>query len=192
MSFEARHQTEDLDFAWRGRIEGDADGVVTYEMEGTAGRAFRYGRIGLCVLHLASLYEGCRYRAIGEAGVSEGVFSREIVPQPLVDGVYVPAAGPFRELAVDLASGVTACFSFEGDDFELEDQRNWTDAAFKSYSTPLSRGLTHDAVAGMTLRQRVTVRCVTNGTRPATSRRTPAAAVTAVELLEPPAPSARR
>jgi D-apionolactonase len=184
VSFEARHQTEDLDFAWCGRIEGDADGVVTYEMEGTAGRAFRYGRIGLCVLHLASLYEGCRYRAIGEACVSEGVFSREIVPQPLVDGVYVPAVGPFRELAVDLASGVTACFSFEGDDFELEDQRNWTDAAFKSYSTPLSRGLTHDAVAGMTLRQRVTVRCETNGTRPATSRRTKAPAVTAVELLE--------
>ena len=40
----------------------------------------------------------------------------------------VPAVGLFRELEVDLPSGITARFSFEGDEFELEDQRNWTDA----------------------------------------------------------------
>jgi D-apionolactonase len=185
VSFSARHLTEDLDFGWHGRIEGDADGVLTYEMEGTAARAFRYGRIGLCVLHLASLYEGCRYRAVGEAGVSEGIFSREIVPQPLVDGVYRPAVGPFRELEVDLPSGITARFSFEGDEFELEDQRNWTDAEFKTYSTPLSRGLTHEAVEGRALRQRVTVRCAGGGTRRAPQRAKPVPAVTAVEMLEP-------
>ena len=27
---------------------------------------------------------------------------------------------------------------FEGDVFETEDQRNWTDASYKTYSTPLS------------------------------------------------------
>ena len=26
---------------------------------------------------------------------------------------------------------------FEGDLFEMEDQRNWTDASYKTYSTPL-------------------------------------------------------
>ena len=29
--------------------------------------------------------------------------------------------------------------TFDGDVFEMEDQRNWTDASFKTYSTPLSR-----------------------------------------------------
>ena len=99
--------------------------------------------------------------------------------------MYRPAVGPFRELEVDLPSGITARFSFEGDEFELEDQRNWTDAEFKTYSTPLSRGLTHEAVEGTGLRQRVTVRCAGNGTRRASRRAKPLPAVTAVELLEP-------
>ena len=29
--------------------------------------------------------------------------------------------------------------AFEGDIFEMEDQRNWTDASFKTYCTPLAR-----------------------------------------------------
>lgn len=186
VSFAARHVTDALDFAWNGRIEGRSDGTLSYEMDGTAARAFRYGRIGLCVLHLADLYGGCRYRASGASGTSEGCLSRTIVPQPLVDGVYVPAAGPFDELAVDLPSGVTAQFAFEGDQFEMEDQRNWTDAAFKTYSTPLSLGLTHDAGPGSALRQRVTVRCSPTGaSRPRAPRARAARARAAVEVLEP-------
>jgi hypothetical protein len=34
--------------------------------------------------------------------------------------------------------GIEASLTFEGDIFETEDQRNWTDGSYKTYSTPLS------------------------------------------------------
>ena len=89
---------------------------------------------------------------------------------------------------MELAPDVTASFSFEGDEFEMEDQRNWTDASFKTYSTPLSLGLVHEAVAGQTLDQRVTLRCHSgrHAGSPVASRsaRRPSASRSAIELLQ--------
>ncbi|EEN79928.1 hypothetical protein HMPREF0539_1938, partial [Lacticaseibacillus rhamnosus LMS2-1] len=36
------------------------------------------------------------------------------------------------------ANGVTADIVFSGEVFEMEDQRNWSDASFKTYCRPLS------------------------------------------------------
>ena len=87
------------------------------------------------------------------AGVrTVGAFPREIAPQPLVDGEY-PADGPAVRCASRSSSTAARArdFAFEGeaDGWELEDQRNWTDASFKSYPTPLRRS------APRTLRARV-------------------------------------
>ena len=54
---------------------------------------------------------------------------------------------------IELADGLWARFEFEGDLFEMEDQRNWTDASFKTYSTPISLGWPHRAQAGQEIRQ---------------------------------------
>src|SRR5262249_27971039 len=35
--------------------------------------------------------------------------------------------------------GATVQLEFAGDEFEMEDQRNWSDASFKTYCTPQSR-----------------------------------------------------
>lgn len=35
--------------------------------------------------------------------------------------------------------GVTVGIDFSGETFEMEDQRNWTDASFKTYCRPLAR-----------------------------------------------------
>jgi hypothetical protein len=184
--FTARHTTDMLDFEWSGRIQGGTDGTISYEMAGAALCRFRYGRIGLCVLHLAAAHAGRAYRAYDGAGVREGVFPVAVFPQRVVDGVYVPAVEPFTRLDVDLESGAGASFRFEGDQFEIEDQRNWTDAAFKTYSTPLRFGLTHEATAGRELRQRVEIAHRT--VQPtASGRRRGSAATGSVEvlLLEP-------
>ena len=45
---------------------------------------------------------------------------------------------------------------FEGDTFETEDQRNWTDASFKTYGGALSTPLPLALAAGHTVRQKVT------------------------------------
>ncbi|MDM4761543.1 hypothetical protein QT381_00780 [Galbitalea sp. SE-J8] len=42
---------------------------------------------------------------------------------------------------------------FDGDVFEMEDQRNWTDASFKTYSTPLERPAPVMQRAGTTVHQ---------------------------------------
>ena len=57
-----------------------------------------------------------------------------------------------------LKSGIEAKFEFEGDLFEMEDQRNWTDGSFKTYCTPLSLGYPFQALAGQSFKQKVTLR----------------------------------
>ncbi|MGZ8758359.1 MAG: hypothetical protein ACXWXC_10495, partial [Aeromicrobium sp.] len=54
---------------------------------------------------------------------------------------------------------------FTGDELEIEDQRNWADASFKIYSTPLARGFPHRLEAGERLRQSVTVAIQVAGSR---------------------------
>ena len=49
-------------------------------------------------------------------------------------------------------------FDFEGDLFEMEDQRNWTDGSFKTYSTPLALLLAEGGEPGQAIRQRVMMR----------------------------------
>ncbi|WP_404437903.1 hypothetical protein LG322_03310 [Microbacterium aerolatum] len=46
---------------------------------------------------------------------------------------------------------------FTGDVFEIEDQRNWTDASFKIYSRPLSLPFPYPVSAGESIAQSVTV-----------------------------------
>ena len=57
---------------------------------------------------------------------------------------------------------------FEGDDFELEDQRNWTDDSFKAYSLMAGEAYPRMARAGQSFRQRITPdrRATRRGTTP--------------------------
>src|SRR6185503_13427410 len=63
----------------------------------------------------------------------------------------------FDELVLSPASGGEVRFTFTGDLFEMEDQRNWTDDSFKTYSTPLALPWPKDAVPGQSLRQSLTM-----------------------------------
>ena len=55
----------------------------------------------------------------------------------LRDGVTRRRSG-LVELRVHLREDAGLRFAFEGELFELEDQRNWTDASFKTYPTPVA------------------------------------------------------
>jgi D-apionolactonase len=138
VSLEAVHEAGPLAFAWSGTVEGRADGRLSFAIDGIAERDFVYRRIGICALHPWRSYVGAAYRASSEAGPVEGVFPLEIAPQPLRDGRYHPMVEAFSELHVRFPEGSGAVFAFGGTPVELEDQRNWTDASFKSYPTPLA------------------------------------------------------
>ena len=60
--------------------------------------------------------------------------------------VLLAAVSPRDELELDLATTVELLF--EGDLFETEDQRNWTDASFKTYCTPQELGFPFAAEPG--------------------------------------------
>jgi hypothetical protein len=51
---------------------------------------------------------------------------------------------------------------FAGDVFEMEDQRNWTDASFKTYGRPLARAFPYRIGPGERVRQSVTIEARTS------------------------------
>jgi hypothetical protein len=154
LSFDARHAEHDIDFRWHGLLQGGPDGTIEYALDGVAESDFLYNRIGFCLLHPAE--NAARpYRARTPDGTIEDRLPDTIGPQHIVDGLPAPLFPPFDELEIELADGVSARFHLEGDLFEMEDQRNWTDASFKTYSTPLSLGFPHRATRGQQFAQRV-------------------------------------
>lgn len=157
VGFEGIHRRGPLDFRWEGKISVEP-GLVTYELRGTAHSAFAYNRIGCCVLHPPA-HAGRPYRARTPEGEVSGRLPDLIAPQRLQDGALRPVFPSFWELRLPAWGGEPGIrFVFEGDLFEMEDQRNWTDGSFKTYSTPISLGFPWQAVEGQAFGQRVTMR----------------------------------
>ena len=157
-SFTVTHRHPPISFDWTGRIEGDGSGTVSFQFDGVALTAFRYCRIGFCLLHPPSEYAGQHYRGRTSDGPLEGTLPLMIGPQRIEGGIDVPLFPSVSELEVALVSGLKVQMLFEGDLFEVEDQRNWTDASFKTYCTPLSLGYPFEASSGQRFSQRVTIR----------------------------------
>lgn len=132
ISYDARHQQGEIDFAWHAHITGDARGRLVWTMEGAARSDFQTNRVGLCVLH--PIHECAGAPCLVEhtdGSLTQGRFPDHIAPhQPFFD---------LRALTHEVAPGVEAEVRLTGDVFEMEDQRNWTDASYKIYSRPLSQ-----------------------------------------------------
>jgi hypothetical protein len=155
--FLTRHRRESIDFVWRGEIAGAADGTISYTMDSRAEAAFRYNRIGICVLHPPAESAGRPYRGRTPEGGIEGHLPERIGPQRIEGGQIFALFPAVHQLTISLTGGGEARFDFNGDLFEMEDQRNWTDGSFKTYSTPLALPFPRDAAPGQVIRQRVTV-----------------------------------
>ena len=80
---------------------------------------------------------------------------------------------------------------FTGDLFETEDQRNWTDASFKTYCTPI--GLAHPfrAEPGQRFEQSVTIRVDEGGRRGPRECRRPNGRRSTLGADDRPAPASR-
>jgi hypothetical protein len=158
--FDVANREGEIDFAWRGTITGSADGVLTYDMDGIARCTFMRNRIGFCILHPAE-YAGTRCRiehVVGEHSLP----AQEQATLPVLIQPYQPLK-PFEELAAlahEVESGVWAHLRFEGDIFEMEDQRNWTDASFKTFCTPLRLPYPVEIAEGTRIRQQVRLQVV--------------------------------
>lgn len=155
--FRGRHRHEAIAFEWDGTIEGTPEGVVRYTMDGTCHGTFQYSKIGFNVHHAQRDSIGRPYRARTPQGQLRGVLPDAIDPQRIVDGTLSGMFEPYQELAIEVVDGVEAVLRLEGDLLELQDHRNWTDANFKSYATPLVLGFPFDSADGQRIRQVVTI-----------------------------------
>lgn len=131
ISYDCVHQESGIDFRWKAEVTGNIDGTIVWRMNGQALSSFQKNRIGFCVLHPLAEFIGrsCQIKHTN-GSIEHSCFPVVVAPhQPFVD----MAAMSFRvnqDLEVQLL--------FSGDVFETEDQRNWSDASFKTYSTPLA------------------------------------------------------
>ncbi len=128
--FVARHRRGPVRFDWEGRIEGASDGRLTFAMEGAAASTFLRNRIGFCVLHPIEECAGrpCIIETV-DGDRAESAFPALVAPHQ-----------PFRNLRAilhEVTPGVEVEVRMDGETFETEDQRNWSDASFKTYGTPL-------------------------------------------------------
>jgi D-apionolactonase len=155
LNFAVDCRAGEIHFRWNGLLSGDPDGTLRYVFESEALTTFLKNRVGFCVLH--PLHECCgapaRYeRADGHRG--ETRFPMLIEPQIFGQSTF----HDLRRLAHEIRPGCWAELEFEGDLFETEDQRNWTDASFKTYCTPLALPFPAEIKAGTRLRQAITLR----------------------------------
>ena len=159
ITYNVTNRQADVDFFWQGTITGDANGTITFSMDSEARSTFRRNRIGFCVLHpMDCAGVPSRIEKV-DGAVEESAFPIPIAPQYLVDGEIKPVA-PFnnmRAVRYEVASGIEAEVRFEGETFEMEDQRNWTDASYKTYGTPLSQPFPVEVAAGTKISQRITL-----------------------------------
>jgi D-apionolactonase len=166
----ARHEAGDLSYVWAGLIRGTADGSCSFSMDGTAVTSFPYRRIGICVLLPPAEFAGRSYTA----SVGGSQFSAElpalVAPPGPSAGVDLPLVPAFDRLRIAGRHGTTD-FSFTGDQFEIEDQRNWTDDSFKAYSRlPVVGAAPEQLAAGTRLRQTVSIATTVRGRRPSSAR----------------------
>jgi len=128
--FDAHYKHKEIDFRARYYIKAFADNHFTFEMKGEAWSTFMKNRIGLCLLHPIEPCAG-KECIITHPDGSQSIqlFPRSVYPHQ-----------PFRNIAAmqwKINEHTDAFLRFTGDVFETEDQRNWTDASFKTYCTPL-------------------------------------------------------
>ncbi len=160
IAYTVDNQQGDIAFRWQGLIQGNSQGTITFQMAGEAHSTFLRNRIGFCLLHPMGI-AGAPARIEHVDGQSEmNIFPVHIAPQLVVNGEIKPVI-PFNEMravAQEVAPGLWAEVRFSGDIFEMEDQRNWTDASYKTYSTPLRLPFPAEVKQGDKIVQSVTLR----------------------------------
>ena len=140
----------DIDFYWQGKIIGKANGTITFSMHGEARSTFWRNRIGFCILHPMEYASTESKIEHVDGTIEQTTFPKFIAPQLIINDKPSPVE-PFsnmRALVYQVKPNLLAEVRFEGENFEMEDQRNWTDASFKTYGTPLRESSPVEVKAG--------------------------------------------
>jgi hypothetical protein len=150
VTFDALTRTADGDLPWHAEFRGTPDGTIRCEAVARPEQDFLTCRTGFVILHPLA---GVAGRAM-EIEHVDGTVERTEAPQ-LID-----PAQPFldvRAMTHEPLPGVRATLRMEGDTWETEDHRNWSDASFKTYSRPLVLPWPYTVPGGTEIRHTVTL-----------------------------------
>lgn len=148
VTYAARCANTNQTLDYQARITGDDRGHLVFEVVAEPLTAFLTARCGFAVLHPI-----------------DGVSGQPVIIEH-VDGGYeqttfpdlIEPAQPFmniRSIQHMVAPGIAARCRMTGDAFEMEDQRNWSDASYKTYVRPLAEPWPYVMEQGVTNRQSV-------------------------------------
>ncbi|WEZ85843.1 hypothetical protein P6U16_22840 (plasmid) [Rhizobium sp. 32-5/1] len=131
-------------------IVGTADGRLTFTAEARSATGFTTNRCGFCILH----------PIVGVAGTPvtvehvDGTFEETELPD------LIEPWQPFKDMRAishTALPGVSVECRLDGDTFEMEDQRNWSDASYKTYVRPLALPWPYQIPANNPVIQQVTL-----------------------------------
>jgi len=164
-SFSAKLQlqgTHDAkNFTVQMEISGNKSGEIFYAFTGSTAEPFMRNRLGLCLLHPVDQLAGRACDLLRPDGsIESSNFPLEISP----DQPFLNLAG----ISHSLDSGQKANVEFAGEIFETEDHRNWSDASYKTYCTPISLPFPAKVEPGDLIKQSIKVSLSGNGERSTT------------------------
>jgi D-apionolactonase len=145
VSYEALIEGE---FRYSAVITGKDNGSLSFSGKGNATSDFLTNRTGFVVLHPI---EGVAGTACTVEHV-DGTIEETEFPL-LIDPVQPMTA--LRAITHEFLPGLKVTCRMEGDTFEMEDQRNWTDASYKTYVRPLALPWPYTIPKGEVIDQRV-------------------------------------
>lgn len=131
-------------------IQGSADGKLVFNVDALPESDFETNRCGFCILHPVAGLAGSPVTVEHTDGnVADTSLPLQIDPwQPFEN---------MRAITHEVRPGVSAECRMEGDTFEMEDQRNWSDASYKTYVRPLALPWPYVLPAGEPMRQTVSL-----------------------------------
>ncbi|MBV8651691.1 MAG: hypothetical protein JO255_09510, partial [Alphaproteobacteria bacterium] len=161
VSYDAVTKDAAQEFRYSSVITGSADGTLRFAARGRAVNDFVTNRTGFVVLHpIAGVAGEAATVETVDGKTSATTFPDLIEPaQPMMN---------LRAITHGFAPGATVTCRMEGDTYEMEDQRNWTDASYKTYVRPLALPWPYTLPAGTELEQAVIL--TVKATAPVTPR----------------------
>ena len=150
VSFHAACRIEDQELVYDAKIAGTQDGNLEFTGSAVPKTDFLTARTGFVVLHPLK----------GVAGFPVDI---EHVDGNKIKSKFPELVNPIqpvlniRSLTHEIMPGLKATVCMEGDTFEMEDHRNWSDASFKTYVRPLVRPWPYTLKAGEVVKQAIKV-----------------------------------
>jgi len=150
VTYDARCRNAKRSLTYRAEISCGADGALRFDAIAFPESDFLTNRTGFIVLHPLT----------GVAGYSvevEHVDKRKAKDKfPAIINPVQPFYG-IRSLRHKVADGIFVTCRMEGDTFEMEDHRNWTDSSFKTYVRPLAEPWPYTLRKGVEIKQSVSL-----------------------------------